>query len=135
MHASFSSSQNGNHVELAMEWLIVNPEAAAAAEAAATAGGAAAQHQVDDQALAQMVAATLSVGGAKPGAQQEGVEEVPTATMPDTPALVDSAGQKAPCTGVLLVLRHRAQRWGRAADVELLWLLKHTSLKRQHSLV
>ncbi|KAI3425184.1 hypothetical protein D9Q98_008953 [Chlorella vulgaris] len=83
--------RNGNHVELAMEWLIVNPEAAAAAEAAATAGGAAAQHQVDDQALAQMVAATLSVGGAKPGAQQEGVEEVPTATMPDTPALVDSA--------------------------------------------
>ena len=44
-------SQNGNHVELAMEWLFANPEAAAAAEAG---GASATQQQQDDEQLAQV---------------------------------------------------------------------------------
>lgn len=44
------TAQNGNHVELAMEWLFANPEAAAAAEGAA----AASQQQQDDEQLAQV---------------------------------------------------------------------------------
>lgn len=47
---SLPPPQNGNHVELAMEWLFANPEAAAAAEGAAVA----AQQQQDDEQLAQV---------------------------------------------------------------------------------
>jgi predicted regulator of Ras-like GTPase activity (Roadblock/LC7/MglB family) len=80
--------RNGNHVELAMEWLFANPDAAAAAEAST------AQQQPgpgDDEQLAAMVADALSAGGRRLGMLEEAQEEVPTATMPDTPALVDSA--------------------------------------------
>jgi hypothetical protein len=69
--------QNANHVELAMEWLFANPEAAAAdAEAAGGAGGAAAgasQAAADDEALAAMVADALTVDGHRMGMLRERV--------------------------------------------------------------
>ncbi|KAI7840919.1 hypothetical protein COHA_005351 [Chlorella ohadii] len=79
--------RNANHVELAMEWLFANPEAAAAAEAST----AQQQGPGDDEQLAAMVADALSAGGKRLGMLEEAQAEVPTAAMPDTAALVDSA--------------------------------------------
>lgn len=59
--------QNANHVELAMEWLFANPEAAAAAEAST----AQQQGPGDDEQLAAMVADALSAGGKRLGMLEE----------------------------------------------------------------
>ena len=65
--------QVGNSVELAMEWLIAHPAAEDEEGAGGTGAGASAgqQAQGDDEALAQMVADTLSVEGERMALLQE----------------------------------------------------------------
>ena len=77
--------QNGNHVELAMEWLFANPEAAAAADTTA----ATAQQAGDDEQLAAMVADALAVDGRRLG------------------MLAEVSGRLVLSEGVALPWRHR----------------------------